>query len=108
MENDSKIWRFLSLVVLMVISFLVGAKVEQNSHAKEIVENWNTIETQEAGLDQFEHNADYNAMFNYKAKELTEPCRKCSTKLSDYQVVLDSIEQFKGELVVPEAIRNTK
>jgi len=108
MLNDSKIWQFLSVITLMVISFLVGAKIEQNSHIDEVVENWNEIETQQAGLDQFEHNADYNAMFNYKAKELTEPCRICSTKLSNYQVKLDSIVLNDGRLVVPKAIRNPK
>ena len=108
MGNKHDIWSFVTVVVMAVIFFLAGAKYEQTTHVEEINNNWNDIEVKQAKIDQFENTADYNATFNLKAKELTEPCRRCSTKLSDYQVVLDSIEQFKGELVVPEINRNTK
>jgi len=103
MTKTNDIFFGVVTVMLMVLSFFVGSIIEQNSHAEKELDSWNTIEIQQAQLDMFNYNADYNAMFNLKAKEVTEFCRPCSTKLSAIQLRLDSIENYKGKLVVPNS-----
>jgi hypothetical protein len=103
MTKTTTIFFGVITVMLMVLSFFVGSIIEQNSHVERELDSWNTIETQQAQLDEFNYNADYNAMFNFKAKEVTENCGPCSIKLSAVQLRLDSIEKYRGILVIPKS-----
>ena len=93
-------------IILGGIGFFVGGTYEQSSHKFEQRRLVDSIDVQQAVIDHYEYNADYNAMFNYKAKEVTTNCNKCRPLLTDIQSRLDSIEAVKGELVVSQVGRN--
>lgn len=106
MSKLSKIYALVCSILCGMIGFFIGGILEQSTHGQEIELNWNEIETKQAIIDQYENTADYNAQFNLKAREVTNPCRTCSLLLSEVQVELDSLQKFDGKLVVPGIVRN--
>lgn len=108
MSKTNTIFFGVMTVMLMAISFFAGAITEQVSHIDSRNELLYERDSIQGYLDNVIYNADYNQMFNLKAKEVTEPCRKCSMNLSGVQAKLDSLRAYDGELVVPKAIRNPK
>lgn len=84
------------------IGFFSGATLEKDSHVVERRTLLDSLDTTQAIVDDYEHTANYQAMFNYKAKEVTANCNKCGPRLTDIQSMLDSIKEVKGELVVPK------
>jgi hypothetical protein len=105
-DNTNRIFYIICAIILGGIGFFVGGTYEKSSHEFERNRLVDSVDVKQAVIDHYEHNANYHAMFNYKAKEVTTNCNKCGPLLETIQVRLDSIEARKGELVVSHVGRN--
>ena len=101
-ENINRIVFFICSIILGGIGFFFGSTYEQTTHTYENNRLLDSIDVQIGVIGHFETNANYHAVYNYKSKEVTESCRKCAPLLTDIQSRLDSIEAYKGSLVVSE------
>ena len=108
MDKATKVYYFVMVVIFTMIGFFSGSVVEQTSHAIERAELVYQRDSIQILAEYYESNTDYKAMFSLKAKEVTANCNECAPILTDIQSRLDSIEKWKGKLVVPRIGRSTK
>jgi len=105
-ENLNRMFTLIVMIIIGGIGFFCGRVFDINNHELERNQLIFERDSIEGYADHFTYNADFHAMFNYKAKEVTAGCRPCTAKLTTVQNNLDSIETYKGLLVVPNKYRN--
>ena len=99
-KTSCKITCGISTVILCGVSFFTGATFESSKHKVEQVRLADSLDVQQAMIEHYEYNADWNALFNLEIKETSTNCNKCGPLLRVIQFRLDSIKEVKGELVV--------
>ena len=105
-ENTNRIFYIILAIVTAGIGFICG-RISEFDKTEEVRHRLiDSVDVQNAVIDRYESDVNYHAMFNYKSKEVTTNCNKCGPLLETIQIGLDSIEAWKGELVVSRVGRN--
>ena len=99
---------FILGCLILAAGFFGGIAIERDSSVSSIDSLVFERDSVQGRLDHLQYNVDWNAMYNFRLKEITDECTKCSAAFLPVKVALDVEKSNRGKLVVPDRNPVTK